>query len=169
MKALAKRLLATVVLSIMLAALLSFVPFLQNQSDRNSDIAVFRPDSTILTEKNIVDFVKGVEMAVEIRRINLDGSQLLFELIQPSTLEDEQLYKDCFRLIKSSLLGLDNIKEVRLFIVTPERDSFFVQANQEHLRKDPKMENSQKHSYQTYLKQMFEFHTIPDNTLKGSR
>ncbi|SFJ57874.1 hypothetical protein [Thermoflavimicrobium dichotomicum] len=165
MKALAQRLLATVVLSILIAALLSFIPILQQRNEAKSEVAVFQSSiHSKLTEKNLVDYMLSLALKVEMKRVDLQGDQLIVDLSQPKHLQDAMLYKECFLLLKSSFVGLSNIKRVDLLISLANGKRVKIEANQQHLEKDPQMEKLGKRSYQAYLQEMFHWIWIPDNS-----
>lgn len=156
MKAFVRPLMATVLLSVFLAALLSFIPPLMQQ-DEEGDVAVFQPYASTLTEQNLVDFMLHLMLTSTIRRVDLQEDRLIIELFQADQRKEDHLYRDCFLLLKGSLVSMKNINEVKLITQLAKQPKVEITGRPAHLKLDPKMEKSPDHSYRTYLKAMFEW------------
>jgi hypothetical protein len=156
MKAFVRPLMATVLLSVFLAALLSFIPLLM-QKDEGDEIAVFQPFSSTLTHNNLVDFLLHLTITSTIRHVDLQDDRLIIELFQADQRKADLLYRDCFLLLKGSLVSMKNINEVKLIIQLAKQPKIEITGKPVHLKLDPKMEKISTGSYQTYLKAMFEW------------
>ncbi|MBA4495606.1 hypothetical protein ACFO25_02765 [Paenactinomyces guangxiensis] len=157
MKALARRMFATIFLSVLLVSLLSLIPMLSHQRNSDSEFPVFQQDGEKkLYREHLVDFLLSQSVQMEIKRVDLNQGALYVEMVQAPHLNEEGMYREVFQIIKNSLVGTDNIQTIRLYIHNPDRTSFMVEAKRQHIQKDPRMKNARGLPLKQYLEEMFE-------------
>ncbi|TCS93401.1 hypothetical protein [Hazenella coriacea] len=162
MKALIQRLLAPVLIAVLLAALLSTVPMMVETWNSQQAVNVFQPDSfQKLTPERVADHLLSHPLQIRVIRVDWDQPTFFVELIQPPSVSEESMAKEIYQLTRHSLVGMENIQEVRLVIHRDEQSSWLLVAKKDQLQNDPDMLNQGQLSYKEYLGQMFDLKIIP--------
>ncbi|MFC4078093.1 hypothetical protein [Salinithrix halophila] len=153
MQKLARRLFASIFLSVMAAALLSLVPALEEQGRKEPELPVFRPDAPVdLTEHNLVDFLARRPPGLEVRRADWKAGTLNLSLSASGS--EERRSRELLTLIRSLLVHTENVNTLRLEV---EADvyRFLIDAKRADLDKDPGMKGMNSTSPESYLLRTF--------------
>ncbi|SEN27836.1 hypothetical protein [Lihuaxuella thermophila] len=158
MRVLAKRLFATVFLSVLLASLLSLIPMLEQHGDENSELPVFEPATEKkLSENQLVDFLLSQSLRMQLKRVDWKNEGSLFlELEQTPGMSQEAMYRELFRIVKNCLVETENIQIVRLYVHGANVNDFLLEAGRKQIAGDPQMKNINHWTDKKYLEEMFE-------------
>ncbi|MDN4594218.1 hypothetical protein [Polycladomyces subterraneus] len=157
MKRLARALLASVFLSVMLAVLLSLAPVMSKRG--SGSLPVFQVEQPIhLTEGTLVDFLSRQPMEMRLHHVEWERNNLSLDL--STTRLTNERYREIYLLIQRTLTQTDNVASVRLTVynaspATPEL-LMTVRATRVDLRESPVVHQESGRSYLQYLERFFE-------------
>ena len=154
-----KGLLAALILSILIAFTISFIPKLQ-AFEYNYELAAFKQQSGLyLSENNIVDFVASFSSEMQIKRVILETNSLSIDFLIEGNkkLDTNTIYEELYNVIKRSLVQTQNVNEalIRVFLYNDEKIFVAVSANKEDISDNPKMEVDSSMSYKVFLDYYF--------------
>ncbi|SDC45796.1 hypothetical protein SAMN04488112_10893 [Melghirimyces thermohalophilus] len=159
MEGLARRLFASVFISLMAAALLSLLPTLDRQSGAGGETPVFGPmKERVVTDENLADFL--LQQPIQLRVVHVEWDQGGVRLdMQQSEGTEAALYQDLLTLLKGFLVRTSNVASVELNAVAANHGTkVTVYAKRSDISQDPGMKQAESMSAQAYLKRTF--HTV---------
>jgi hypothetical protein len=159
--AIARRLFASVFVSVLLAALLSMLPLLE-QMETQEEVPAFGSHRPIrLTSENLVDFLLAEEARWDWKRVDWNGKRLEWDASWNGTNEDI-LIEDLYHLTQSAFVVTSNVQEIDASFHLEGTDQHLVfRASRRQLGEDTHMENPSGLSPRQYLEQRF-YLTIAD-------
>ncbi|QKG84322.1 hypothetical protein GXN76_07435 [Kroppenstedtia pulmonis] len=158
---LARHLFASVFISVMIAALLSLVPSLDQRALPDREIPVFHPfRERVVTESTLVSFLSGHAKVMRIIQADVKEGRLWLSLSVPETVSKNRVYEEMLHVIRNALIYTDNITQVRMDVQLTGDQKLFVEAKKEDLAQDPGMKNSRNLPPKKYLQEQFHFQAV---------
>ncbi|PTM58677.1 hypothetical protein [Desmospora activa] len=157
----ARRLFASVFVSVLLAALLSMLPLL-DQVNTEKEVPAFGPSGDDRLEAgNLVDFLVKEGEGWEWERADWNDGRL--ELVgRWSGSSSDGVYEDLFRLTRSALVYTANVEELHVSATVGDSTKILVlRASRQQLGHDTQMENGTGFTPQEYLQRNFHL-TVAD-------
>lgn len=152
---LARRLFASVFVSLMAAALLSLLPALQG-SREGKDVPAFGSlKQRVLTEETLADFLSGQWEGLRVMHADWDGGDLRLRLKRTEG-SRESFYNDMLKMIRGVLVYTSNVDSVTLAVSSETGKALFtVYAARTDLVADPGMKGTKGLTAEEYLKRTF--------------
>ncbi|MDR6224507.1 hypothetical protein [Desmospora profundinema] len=153
--AIARRLFASIFVSVLLAALLSLLPLMEQKGAGEEVPAFGSPGERRLAADNMVDFLLGEGGSWDWERADWNEGRLELAAIWRGS-DPDGVYKDLFRLTQSALVHTSNVQELQVSVVIRNSPRILVlRASRQQLGNDSRMENRAGFSPREYLERRF--------------
>lgn len=154
-----KGLLAAILLSVVIAIMISLIPS-SNYFKYRYELPVFEDQKLInVDDQNLVDFIASFSTEMDIKRVNWKHSSLAidFSIEANKQIDTDTIYEELYNVIKKSFIKSTNINEVLLRVFLSDGDKMFVaiSAQKSDIIKNPSMEIDQSMSHKEFLDKYF--------------
>ena len=156
---LSKGMLAAISLSVIIALLISVIPYLELfKLDR--DLPVFKQQKQyMISENNIVDFIASFSTKMKIKRVTWQHDALSIDLLlsKDSQVDTEIIYQELYQIIQKGFVQTDNVKEmlIRVFIDDMSKIFVAVSANRKNIINNPTLEIADNMQHKDFLEEIF--------------
>lgn len=152
---LARRLFASVFVSLMAAALLSLLPALGEKAGEGEGVPAFGPTKQkVLTEETLADFLSGQPEGLRVIHADLERGDLRLRLKRAGG-PRESVYQGTLHMIRGALVHTSNVESVTLSVLGADQPLLTVYATRSDLAADPEMKRMKELTAKEYLRQMF--------------
>ncbi len=158
-KYISKGMMAGILLSVIIAFMLSLIPNMEI-FNLNDDQAVFKhQNNSFINSKNIVNFVESFPIEMSIKKVSWKQNTLAIDFIveRNKKLDTNEIYKDLYTVIRSSLVESANVKEILIRVFLDDMNKLFVavSAKKTDIEMNQKMNVNSPFNYKEFLDQNF--------------
>ncbi len=157
-RTLSKGMLSALILSVIIALMISYIPY-QQLMNYNQALPVFKTQTMELNDYNLVDFVSILPTDIPIKTVIFKQQKLEIDLVidknNPSQIEN--IYQDLYFIIKQGLVNTTNIHQMVLRVFVGDKNSLYVStiAQKKDIANNSKMILYKNTDYKAFIENYF--------------